>query len=173
MNKRPLKIENLQIPYDGYPTYVSSRIIENSVENPNGCLEYGGGNLKHKYGLISLTLSGHRMTVPAHRALWMAVHRDFTLPSSVYVRHKCANPCCVNIEHLGIAQQKDNMQDCSERGRRAKKYLPHTRIRDHSDDKIKAIRASTGKIRQIAEEFGVSVGYVSKIRSGKAKALLA
>lgn len=160
-------------PYATYPSWVVSRIKANSTQRDNGCLEYGGGVLKHKYGMISLTLSGHNMRVTAPRAMWMATHKKFDLPRNIYVRHKCDNPCCVNIDHLEIGTPKDNAQDCVERGRRAKKYKPHSRILIHSDEKIISIRNASGKIKHVAARFGVSSGYVSKIRNGKAKALVA
>lgn len=156
--------------YDNYRHYVMTRILEKSIHRDTGCIEYS--NVKHKYGLVSITFDGKRKSVPAHRALYMAVNDCLDLSSSVHIRHKCDNPRCVNIEHLIAGTPKQNMGDCIERGRRATKYRPHIRQRDHDNDKILAIRAATGKHKWIAEEFGCSVGYVSKIKSGKAKALI-
>lgn len=159
--------------YDNYKTYVSSRILAKSIQMDNGCIEYT--RTKHKYGLISITTDEGRKNVPAHRALWMAVYNCFDLPSNVYIRHKCDNPKCVNIDHLLAGTPKDNTQDCIERGRRANKYKLHTRKCSVSDDVIKAIRSEPNGIKQwyIAEKYGVSIGYVSKIRSMKAKTLIA
>lgn len=163
----------LSIPYPNYPTWVSSRILANAIpDSVTGCIEYGGGKLKHKYGLISITLTGHRMSVPAHRALWMAVHKDFSLPSKVYVRHKCDNPRCVNIDHLEIGTPKGNVKDGIEREHRAKKYKPHTRQCIFTDDQIRQIRAASGKLKWIAEEFNTTTGYVSKLKNRKAKNLV-
>lgn len=162
----------LNSPYENYAPWVSSRILRNSVKRENGCIEYAGGNLKHKYGLVSITLSGNRKSVPAHRAMWMATNKDFSLPSSVHIRHKCDNPCCVNIDHLEAGTPKENSQDCTNRNRRAKKYKPHARVRIHGDEKVISIRNSTGKISHIAEEHGVSISYVSRIKNGKLKSLV-
>lgn len=165
-------VKTSSLPYENYAAWVVARIIANSTQNANGCLEYGSGKLKHKYGLISITLKGDRMSVPAHRAMWMAFHKDFTLPRNVHVRHKCDNTCCVNIEHLEAGSPRDNIQDCIIRGRRAKKYRPHTRILIFTDETIKAIRNEPGKLKHVAEKFGTTIGYVSKLRNGKAKALV-
>jgi len=157
------------MPYGNYTIWLRERILGNSTPNANGCLEYGGGKLAHKYGLVSVTFNGNRKLVPAHRALYMAVNGCLDLPSSVYIRHKCDNPCCVNIEHLESGSAADNSRDCIERGRRSKEHAYATRLRVHSEETVAAIRAAEGKHKHIAEAHGVSVGYVSKIKSGKLK----
>lgn len=154
--------------YDNYKIWVTTRILERSVKQPNGCIEYQG-NAGHKYGLISITIDGVRKSVPAHRALYMAVNDCFDLPREVQIRHKCDYQRCVNIEHLIAGTAKQNMQDCIERGRRVKAYKKHTRHRVHDAGKVESIRNASGKIKWIAEEYGVSAGYVSKIRSGALK----
>lgn len=160
--------------YSNYRIYVKNRIDKNSIPGENGCIEYAGGKLKHKYGLISITLDMVRKSVPAHRAMYMAVNNCLDLPSNIHIRHTCDNPCCVNIDHLVRGTPADNMQDCIERRRRTKKYRYHKRVRIFNDDIIKAIRNEPDNIKQfyIAEKYGVSPGYVSKIRNGKAKTLV-
>ncbi len=133
---------------------VSSRILNRSIKRDNGCIEYQG-NDGHKYGLISITINGKRKSVPAHRALWMAVNDGFDLPSNVQIRHKCDNTRCVNDEHLIEGSSRDNMQDCIERGRRATKYCLHTRKRFFDDETIKAIRNESDNVKHwhIAEKY--------------------
>ena len=82
--------------------------------------------------------------------------------------------CCCNIDHLDPGTSKDNSSDMMVRGRHRKPetYKPHTRQRIHSDDKIRAIREAIGKLAWIAQEHGVSIGYVSKIKAMKAKTLV-
>lgn len=160
--------------YPNYRTWIKIRILRNAVIRESGCIEYAGDSgIKHKYGLISITLDRVRKSVPAHRAMWMAENDCLDLASKIYIRHKCDNTRCVNIDHLEAGTPKENTRDCVERGHRARKYRPHTRHVIHDDAKILAIRAAIGKHKCIAEEFGVSVGYVSKIKSGKAKSLVA
>lgn len=64
------------------------------------------------------------------------------------------------------------MQDCISRDRRAKKYRPHTRVLKFTDEQIEAIRTAPGKLTHVAEKFGTTPGYVSKLRNGKAKKLV-
>lgn len=157
--------------YYNYKTYVSSRILSRSIKQDSGCIEYQG-NWKHAYGLISITFNGKQSRVPAHRAMYMALHDKFDLPRSIQIRHKCDNPRCVNDKHLLEGTAKDNAQDKLRRGRNAKKYKLHTRQRIVSDDIVRAIRTATGKQKHIAAQFGVSLGYVSKLCSGSAKTLV-
>lgn len=159
--------------HENYKTYVSSRILQRSIKRENGCIEYQG-NWKHKYGLISVTIEGKRQSLPAHRAMYMAIHDKFDLPSNIQIRHKCDNTRCVNENHLIEGTAKDNMQDCIERGRKATKYRLHTRKRVLDDETIKAIRNEPYYLKQwhIAEKYDVSIGYVSKLRAWKAKTLI-
>lgn len=147
------------------------RVRNHSVKRDDGCIEFRP-ELKHKYGLISITVDGKHKNVPAHRALWMAIHERWDLPRSIVIRHKCDNPRCVNEDHLVEGAHKDNMRDKFERGRNAKKYRLHTRHRHFTDEQIKAIRGSAGKLKVVAEEFGTTTGYVSKLRNMKAKTLV-
>lgn len=158
--------------YDNYANYVISRILSRSAVRDNGCVEYQG-NWKHKYGLISITINGKRQSLPAHRAMYIASNQLFDLSGKIQIRHKCDNQRCVNINHLEPGTSHDNVHDCIERGRRATKYKLHTRHRIVSDDTVRAIRAEPDNIKTcyIATKYNVSVGYVSKLRSGKAKTL--
>ena len=156
--------------YPNYRYYILERIKKKYTIRDSGCIEYA--ETKHKYGLISITMDMKRKSVPAHRAMYMATNDCLDLPSNIHIRHKCDNPKCINIKHLEPGTPKDNTQDCIKRGRRATKYKLHTRHYILDDDTVRAIRAATGKQKWIAQEFGVSVGYVSKLRSGKAKTLL-
>ena len=154
--------------YANYKVWVANRILARSIKRENGCIEYQGNN-GHIYGLISITLDGKRKSVPAHRALWMAVNDCLDLPSNIHIRHKCDNPRCVNANHLIKGAPKQNIQDCIERNRRATSYRYAQRHRMHDAAKVEAIRNATGKTKWIAEEYGVSVGYVSKIKNGMLK----
>ena len=63
-----------------------------------------------------------------------------------------------------IAQKKE--------GSSAKTYKPHTRQCVISDDVVKMIREEKGKLKVIAVKYNLTTGYISKLRSRKAKPLV-
>lgn len=156
--------------YANYPQYVVNRILANSFPLSNGCVEYGGSALKHKYGLVCIIVNGKKKSVPAHRAMFMAMRNQFDLPSSIYIRCKCRNHRCVNIEHLESSATRSSSP--VEPKPRATKYKSHTRVKKFTDEQIIAIRNDPRSPRIIAASYHISKGYISKLKSGKAKVLV-
>ena|ERR1700728_1930504 len=154
--------------------YLIGRIKKHSVLRESGCIEWIATKNNRGYGLIHFAIKsgdGRKASLTAHRAHYMA-HHNMILARNEYVCHKCDNPACVNIDHLFLGSPKDNIQDMLAKGRNAKQYRLHKRLRDYDDDKIRAIKNAIGLLREVAEKYGVSVSYVSKLRAGKAKKLV-
>ena len=66
---------------------------------------------KHGYGVV-WTGSGYR---GAHRYAWQ-LDRG-AIPRGMNVLHTCDTPECVNVAHLRLGTQSDNMRDAYEKGR--------------------------------------------------------
>ena len=82
-------------------------MIDECVDH--GCKGYGLG-----YATAWIKLPcGTKKPTTKHRKVYYEATGE--LPE--VVRHKCDNPRCVNPEHLEGGTQKDNMQDCVQRGR--------------------------------------------------------
>lgn len=163
------------VPYENYADWVISRILSRSIKRENGCIEYGGGNLKHKYGLISITLFGYRMIAPAHRAMYMATYGLFDLPKEIHVRHKCDNPCCVNIDHLEPGTAKENRHDCIDRGRdglKGKRRPLQTRLVKLTDEQVRDIKSCRHSPQWYADEYGITKNYAYRLQAGMGKPLI-
>ena len=48
---------------------------------------------------------------------WWYQRKFGKLPDDIFVLHRCDNPPCRNVNHIFLGSQKDNMQDCSNKGR--------------------------------------------------------
>ena len=88
------------------------RFNEKISVSKTGCIEWGGAKDQDGYGVIQK--DGKRKKT--HRAIWEYYHGK--IPSGLNICHKCDNPCCVNIDHLFLGTQNDNMQDMIKKGRK-------------------------------------------------------
>jgi hypothetical protein len=83
----------------------------------DGCIEWQGTRNGNGYGYFSL--NGKVQAV--HRLAWEFANG--AVPAGLVVRHECDNPPCVNLEHLSVGTQTDNMGDWKLRGRPARREI--------------------------------------------------
>lgn len=76
------------------------------------CWEWTAAKIPDGYGVFGVD----GISRCAHRISWEFFHGQ--IPHSLYVLHRCDNPPCVNPSHLFIGSQKDNVSDCTSKGRR-------------------------------------------------------
>jgi HNH endonuclease len=84
---------------------------EDQVDPLNQCEEYPGYRNRRGYGVIGRH-TGNKL---AHRVSY-ELHIG-PIPEGMLVCHHCDNPPCINPKHLFLGTQKDNMGDCSSKGR--------------------------------------------------------
>jgi hypothetical protein len=92
------------------------RLAKYSVEVASGCREWT--RCARPYGELNI---GRHCAVVAHRAAWLLAHGD--IPAGMVVAHKCDNPRCINVEHLYVGTQLQNVADTIARGRARKPRL--------------------------------------------------
>ena len=82
------------------------------VERKDGCLEFMGHRDDLGYGRVRGT---DGKLIRLHRAMWIKHHGH--IPDKRVVMHKCDNRACIEISHLQLGTQIENMQDCHAKGR--------------------------------------------------------
>lgn len=77
----------------------------------NGCLIWVGHTTRDGYPRV--TYKGRSRFV--HRLGWTMARGP--IPTGMVLCHSCDNPSCVNIDHLRVGTQNDNVQDMVSKGR--------------------------------------------------------
>lgn len=121
----------------------------------------------------------------AHRWVWERLQEP--IPPGKILCHHCDNPSCVNIAHLYVGTQADNMRDMRERGRSFGATNPrgcreagrkggqmNNWSRGESNPRAKLMIAEAHDIalsnkptRALAEYYGVHMTTIQRIRTGK------
>ncbi len=139
-------------------TSAAERLLSKSILMPNGCVEWIGGiNKKGWYGRIRLANKAYL----THR---LAYELEFgPIPEGGLICHTCDNPRCISPTHLYLGDQADNMRDMAVNGRSGNAKLTKQQVRE-----IRALIAKGVTQAKIAPKFGVSIGTVSAIATGRA-----
>jgi hypothetical protein len=137
---------------------MTARTIKDSI---TGCWNFQGclvGN--YGYGQIDL---GGGMRAYAHRVAWALVHGP--IPDDKLVLHSCDNGRCVNVEHLRLGTQAENVHESLQKGRY--NAYGHQKL---DARKVLAIRtaAANGEAQgTIAARFGIARNTVSQVVNHK------
>lgn len=91
------------------PIGLLQKILMRTKKNGD-CLIWQGCKDEKGRGLINLQGSKR-----VHRVLWEIINGS--IPEGLVIRHACDVPSCINIKHLLIGTQRDNMNDMKIRGR--------------------------------------------------------
>lgn len=102
--------------------------------------------------------------VLVHRQAWTVVHGD---PGAWQVLHRCDVRACINVDHMFLGTNADNVADKMAKGRQANTAGERNGRAKLTTDQVRAIRASTETNTAIARRLGVSHQTVSQIRLRK------
>jgi len=162
----PKSKKNPHIRFCSHECYSTSRRVPieyrlwSKVRKDDGCWEWKGAYSKTSgYGVIS---HNGKQTQP-HRVAWELAHGP--IPDGMYICHHCDNKKCVRPDHLFLGTPKENTADMIAKGRIARDdKMPQTKL---SPNDVRNIRASSGKAKVIAAQYGISEIYVYQLRARK------
>ena len=100
------------------------------------CLEWHGSRHRDGYGTVWVDGKSHK----AHRIAWRLWRGE--IPDGMVVMHTCDNPPCVDIHHLRVGTQADNMRDRDAKGR-------HVSVKGESVNNAKLTEADVREIRRL------------------------
>lgn len=101
----------------------------------------------------------------AHRMVW--IEANGPIPDGLVIRHKCDNPSCVNLDHLEIGTQSDNVHDMIERGRMHDFHGEANPRALLSLEDVMYIRSSLESQKSMAAKYGVSKSTISAVVTRK------
>lgn len=109
----------------------------------------------------------------AHR--WSYALFKGPIPPGMCVLHACDNRRCVNPDHLSIGTIKENLEQMTERGRRAMgdkvanrgERSAAAKIGWPQANKIKSLKSNGLPIIKIVRKMGLPYGIVSRVYHGK------
>lgn len=116
------------------------------------------------YGIFYIKDDGYS----AHRISY-EVHKG-KIPYGLCVLHKCDNRVCVNPNHLFLGTYLDNNRDKARKGRcnpSRGEEIHCSKLKEHQVIKIRKLRASGLKLKDLAKKFGVTETQISYIANRK------
>lgn len=103
---------------------------------------------------------------PAHE-LALSFSTGELRPAGFDTCHSCDNPPCCNPSHLRFGTRQSNVDDMVERGRGLiGEKSPQAKLTDELVRTIRTRRLNGARQKDLAEQYGLSDGYVSEIVNG-------
>jgi hypothetical protein len=136
-------------------------VLSRCQRQPNGCLDWLGATNSRGYGCIRV--DGEMWLV--HRLMWELVRGP--IPAGLHCLHSCDRPPCVEIIHLEVGTNRENMAQRNAKGRQARgSAIGIAKLTPFRVWQVRKI-ISLGRFsnREIADMFGVSAGAIGHIRN--------
>lgn len=130
---------------------------------PDACHPWTGFN-RNDYGIVTI----FRKECRATRVRWILERGPIS--DGLFVCHSCDNPVCVNITHLFLGTNQDNMLDMVSKNRFGTFVGTEERPTKLTEDQVKEIKWLLhwgNGVKSIATEFNVGSATIDRIKQGK------
>lgn len=138
------------------------------VNRTGDCWLWTAGVWNSGYGQFSVRAGkGQRRVVGAH--VYSYELANGPVPAGLEIMHSCDNPLCVRPDHLSVGTHTENVRDASAKGRLRVSRPNRHKLTATQVHEIRSLVAA-GQLRvRVAEHFGISKMYVTKIMQGVAR----
>ena len=130
-------------------------------QQPNGCVTWEAGKTSDGYGVVNFdgkSLLAHRIAFEIFKGV------D---PKGNCVCHTCDNPSCINVSHLFLGSQAENMADMKAKGRRKNIGLGEKNGRAKLNlckiTEMREKRMAGKTLKEIASEYQVGTSTVCRV----------
>ena len=130
------------------------------VKSENGCHVWVKSKKGAGYG--AMRFNGKDRL--AHRIIWEITHGP--IKDGLFVCHKCDNPACVNVDHLFLGTQSDNMRDMTQKNRHPYPLAEKHHRAKLTNEQVKEIRAAAESSKVLASIYGVTKRTILNVRHG-------
>lgn len=83
------------------------------------------------------------------------------------VMHKCDNRQCINIEHLQLGTQQQNVVDMFNKGRGVRRKGEEHPVSKLTEEQVLHIYKTRESAKDLALKYGVHISTIHYIRNGK------
>lgn len=136
---------------------VSELLASGSLRTEGGCLEWQKGR-REGYGRVWV---GRRL-FSAHVVAWEVVNGP--VPKDKQINHKCHNRACIDVAHLYVGDQVQNMADMRSAGRERRPKGQETGTAKLTEQDVISIRASDKGAAHLSREYGVSESLIRAVK---------
>lgn len=137
-----------------------AKAIDFDYNEVTGCWVINS-HYKNKKGYSRINFISHNTLI--HRFVYESFYGELT--SEQHVLHHCDNPSCINIEHLFVGTNKDNIDDKVRKGRQVRgEKLGLTR---YTEAIIKEIRDKDLSVGECHRRWGMHKTNVYAIKKRK------
>lgn len=138
--------------------------LHSHLDQETNCLLWTGAP-HDSFGYCRMGIAGRMQYV--HRVAWELVNGN--VPKDKVLRHSCDRPNCINVEHLSLGSQKENVADIYARGRAANLKGERNNSAKLTFHKVRLMRAyakNGASVKELSILYGVCKTQVRNVLLG-------